>query len=153
MQEEYYNVPLQEFWEITQNAIRKGFGVVWNGDNIEPTFRAEQGVAFLPDTIKISPENRQRYIKNGTTQIEHVMHIVGIAKEISEKNLPRIKRNKKKITPTLTKTWFYIKNSWGEISKFHGFLYMSEDFFKMKTISIMLHKEALPTELRKKLKI
>lgn len=152
MQEGYYNVPLQEFWELTQNAIRKGFGVVWNGDNVEPTFSAEQGLAFLPDTIKISPENRQRYIKNGSTQIEHVMHIVGIAKEKNEKNPPRTKRSKK-ITQIPTKTWFYIKNSWGEISKFHGFLYMSEDFFKMKTISIMLHKEALPTELRKKLKI
>lgn len=144
----YYNVPLDEFVAITNEALRKGFTVVWNGDSVEPTFQAEKGFAFLPAEMKINQESRQADIDNKNTQIEHVMHIVGIARE---KNNDAKKGKKKK--KDLGKTWYYIKNSWGEISPFKGFLYMSEEYFKMKTIAIMVHKEALPSQIRKKLKI
>ena len=146
--ESYYNVPLEEFVQITNEALRKGFTVVWNGDSVEPTFQAERGLAFLPAETKVNQENRQAEIDKKDTQIEHVMHIVGIAREKSI-----AAKKDKKAKKDSGKSWYYIKNSWGEISPFKGFLYMSEEYFKMKTISIMLHKEALSSQIRKKLKI
>jgi bleomycin hydrolase len=147
--DKYFNVPLEDFVLITNEALRKGFTVVWNGDSVEPTFQAERGLAYLPPETKVSQESRQIEIDNKNTQIEHVMHIVGIAREKSNTITKKDKKSKK----DLGKIWYYVKNSWGEISPFRGFLYMSEDYFKMKTIAIMLHKEAIPAEIRKKLKM
>ena len=49
-------------------------------------------------------------------------------------------------------TKYYItKNSWGEISDYKGYLYLSEAYVKMKTVSIMLHKDGLPDASAKKL--
>ncbi|MDX1903582.1 MAG: C1 family peptidase [Thermonemataceae bacterium] len=144
----YYNVPLQDFSEICLYALQKGYSVLWDGDSVEPTFQAENGLAFLPDSVQVNEQNRQIYIDNKSTQIEHIMHIVGVAKEKEKES-----GKKRKMKTKNAKHWFYVKNSWGEISSFKGFIYMSEDYFKMKTIAIALHKDALPTDIRKKLKI
>jgi bleomycin hydrolase len=44
------------------------------------------------------------------------------------------------------------KNSWGtERNPFGGYLNMSESFVRAKTIYIMVHKDAVPADLRQKL--
>ena len=52
-------------------------------------------------------------------------------------------------------TIYYItKNSWGtERNKFGGYLNMSESYVRAKSISIMIHKDAVPKDIRKKLGI
>jgi bleomycin hydrolase len=64
------------------------------------------------------------------------MHVTGIAKDQAG-------------------TKYYItKNSWGtERNSQGGYLNMSESFVRAKTIYIMLHKNALPKELKSKLKL
>jgi bleomycin hydrolase len=46
-----------------------------------------------------------------------------------------------------------VKNSWGTANYPEGYLYVSENYFKLKTINIYLHKEALPEGLKKKLNL
>ena len=46
-----------------------------------------------------------------------------------------------------------VKNSWGEAGKYKGIWYASEAFAAYKTMSIMIHKDALPKDIAKKLKI
>ena len=41
------------------------------------------------------------------------------------------------------KTYFITKNSWGSKNACGGFIYLSEDFVKYKTVSILLHKDLL----------
>lgn len=52
------------------------------------------------------------------------------------------------------KKWYYLKNSWGTwLSRYKGFLFMEENYFRMKTVIIFVNKRALPASLRKKLHI
>ena len=47
--------------------------------------------------------------------------------------------------------YFIIKNSWGEVSDYKGFLYMSEAYVRAKTVAVLMHKDAIPAPTSKKL--
>jgi bleomycin hydrolase len=142
----FYNIPLDEMTSIIDYALLAGYSIAWDGDVSEKGFSAKNGIAVLPEDIgredlftmpgseiSVSQENRQSNFENYSTTDDHLMHIVGIALDQ--------KGNKYYIT----------KNSWGEISNYKGFLYISESYIKMKTVSIMLHKDGLPENSSKKL--
>jgi aminopeptidase C len=44
-----------------------------------------------------------------------------------------------------------VKNSWGETGKYKGIWYASETFVKYKTMNIVVNKNAIPKQIRKKL--
>jgi bleomycin hydrolase len=45
-----------------------------------------------------------------------------------------------------------VKNSWGTSNMPKGYLYVSESYFKYKTINIYLHKDGVPKSVQTKLK-
>ena len=48
--------------------------------------------------------------------------------------------------------YYYVKNSWGTTGNdYKGFFYASKPFVAYKTIDILVHKDAIPKEIRKKL--
>ena len=52
--------------------------------------------------------------------------------------------------------YFIVKNSWGDdrwLEEFKGHILVSEAYFRMNTIYILLHKDALPRELKQKLNL
>ena len=50
--------------------------------------------------------------------------------------------------------FYYTKNSWGtKDKKYGGYWYMSEPFVKLRTIAIMVNKDAVPKDIREKLGI
>ena len=77
----------------------------------------------------------QKAFDNLSTTDDHGMHIIGSAKDQTG-------------TP-----YYIVKNSWGTESKRKGIWYASETFVKHKTIDIMVHKDAIPKEILKKLGI
>jgi len=142
----FHNVPLAELVQIVDHAIDQGYTIAWDGDVSEKGFSAKEGIAVLPtdsarEDLFSSPDkemlvdqsNRQENFESFSTTDDHLMHIVGTAKD--QKG---------------TK-YYIIKNSWGEISPFKGFLYMSEAYFKMKTVGILINKNALPKSINNKL--
>ncbi len=142
----YYNVPLDELLTTINNAIDNGYSIAWDGDVSEKSFSAKEGIAILPtddsrkdlfaapgSEIKVNQENRQLAFESFETTDDHLMHIVGTAKDQ--------KGNK----------YYIIKNSWGEISPYKGYLYMSEAYLKMKTVGIMINKDAIPKTTSNKL--
>jgi len=154
---QYYNVPLKDFEKVVDYALKNGYTVVWDGDVSDRNFNTrDKGYAIVPekDWEDMTKEERKREIKepvkekkvtkemredtydNYTTTDDHLMHIVGLAHD----------QNGTK--------YYYIKNSGGSVDrKFNGYMYMSEAYFRLRTIAIMVHKDAVPRSLAKKLKI
>jgi bleomycin hydrolase len=63
------------------------------------------------------------------------MHITGIIKDQ--------KGNK----------YYKVKNSWGSSLANGGYVYISEAFMRLKSISIMIHKDIVPKGLKTKLEM
>ena len=162
-----YNVGLEDLVSLTENALKNGYTVAWGADVSEKGFSFKNGLAIVPknassiamsgkdnkgfndagadrsgnqflmpgEELKITPEVRQLAYDNKTTTDDHGMHIVGLFKD----------QNGTK--------YFLVKNSWGTNNYPKGFLYVSENYFRYKTINVFLHKEALSGELKTKLNL
>jgi bleomycin hydrolase len=82
--------------------------------------------------IKVTPALRQEGYDNKTTTDDHGMHITGLYKDQKGTR------------------YFLVKNSWGTSNYPAGYLYVSENYFNLKTINIYLHKDGIPKEIRAK---
>ena len=156
-----WNVPLDEFMAIIDNAVKEGYTVAWGGDVSEEGF-TRNGLGILIDNtaapttgsdqerwvgkadakpeakpavkeMEVTQELRQQMFDEKTSTDDHGMHLYGIAKD----------QNGNK--------FYLIKNSWGETGEYKGVWYMSENFAKAKTLNIVVNKKAVPKEILKKL--
>ncbi len=129
-----YNIPLEDFATLVDTALAKGWSVGWEGDVTNHFFNSISGYAASSQFSNNIEDIRVQNYKNETTERDHMMHITGTGKD---------ETNRK---------WYYLKNSWGTwLSHFKGFLYMDENYFRMNTVILMLHKEALPASLKEKM--
>jgi len=168
MFDEIYNVKLDEMMEVIDYSINNGYTVAWGSDVSEKGFSWKNGVAIIPDEeltdlsgtekerwealtkkekeealykfdkpVKektITQEMRQIEFDDYQTTDDHGMLITGIAKD----------QNGNK--------FYKVKNSWGtEGHIYEGYFYASEAFVRLKTIDIMVNKDAVPKQIRKKL--
>ena len=130
----YYNVPIDELINIMEFAINNGYSIDWDGDVSEPGFNQKEGFAVLPDeSVTVNQDDRQLDFETWLATDDHLMHITGIAKD---------KDGNK---------YFLTKNSWGKTGKYDGFLYLSEKYIRLKTICILINKNAVPTDVASKL--
>lgn len=132
----YYNLPIDELMEVMNHAINNGYTVAWDGDTSEKTFTHKKGKADVTKKQmgEVDQELRQSTFYDRTTTDDHLMHLVGLSKDSAGKNC------------------FYTKNSWGaESNEYGGYLHMTEDYIRLKTIGIMVHKDAIPSEIKSKL--
>jgi aminopeptidase C len=51
------------------------------------------------------------------------------------------------------KNYYMVKNSWGTETKYQGIWYASKAFVKYKTINILVHKDAIPKSIAKKINL
>ena len=166
-----WNLPLDELMAVIDGALAGGYTVAWDGDVSEKGFNFGKAVAINPDVknvgryeaadtakfakmsekerleevykfekpypeIIVTPEVRQEGFETFATTDDHLMHLTGMVKD----------QNGNK--------YYVTKNSWGtERNDNGGYLNMSDSFVRAKTIYVMMHKDALPRELRKKLNI
>ncbi len=131
----YMNVPLNDFMTITDAALQNGYSVCWDGDVEETGFRYDLNVATLTDNIPDFVTERQRTFEDKSSSLDHMMHIVGSG----------IDKNEQK--------WYLVKNSWGINNSAGGYIYMSEAYFKIKTMAIIVDKNAIPAGIRKQLQL
>jgi bleomycin hydrolase len=125
---QYLNLPLEEFGNMVDYAILHNYSVCWDGD----TYEYGDGFAVLNDTInKITQKMRQTAFDNHTTEDVHNMHIIGIAENNKGKR-------------------FYIVKNSSDQRNCGGYLYMSREYLLLKTISVLVNKNAIPKEIKNK---
>jgi aminopeptidase C len=166
--DQMYNVPMDEMMRIIDNAIEMGYTLAWGADVSETGF-TRKGIGVVPDEDNgadltgsdmakwvgmskdekknklterplpektITQEMRQQAYDNWETTDDHGMQIFGTAHD----------QNGKK--------YYMVKNSWGTLrSDYKGIWYISEAFMQYKTNDILVHKDAIPNDIRKKLGI
>ena len=167
MWETVYNVTLDEMITIMTESLKSGYTIGWATDVSEKGFSHKNGIAIIPETeiaemagsererwetlsneerekrlysfeepLKektITKEIRQEAFDNHLTTDDHGMHITGLAKDQNGT------------------IYFKVKNSWNTNNVYDGYLYASETFVRYKTMSIMVHKNAVPKNIRTKL--
>ena len=158
-----YNLPIEELMEVMYNAVENGYTIAWGADVSEKGF-TRSGIATVPDfenkvtagsdqerwvgkseTGKeesapaeekvITQEMRQLAYDNKETTDDHGMHIYGLAKD--QNGNP----------------YFIVKNSWGKAGDYEGIWYASDAYVRYKTLNIVVHQDALPKSIKKKLGI
>ncbi len=160
-----YNLPLDEFMAVMDNALNNGFSFAWGADVSEIGF-SRDGVAVCPDAdkgadltgsdmarwtgmsaedkrreltsrplpeITVTQDMRQEAYDNWETTDDHGMLVYGIAKDQNGKE------------------YYMVQNSWGKSGKYNGIWYASKAFVAYKTMNILIHKDAIPKKIAKKL--
>jgi bleomycin hydrolase len=122
---EYLNVNLAMMIKAIDSALARGHSVEWDGDVSEKTFDVKTGMATYLEKEKITEEKRQDEFDSYKTTDDHLMHIVGKAKD-KDGNV-----------------FYVVKNSWGRKSGANGYMFFSENYMSMKTVSIYIPKHVL----------
>ena len=146
----YYNIPLKDMIQMVKTAINKGYTVMWDADISNSGFMNNNGLGLFVQredqerNVIASADDkeldwnsslRQQYYENLTTEDDHLMHITGIEKSKGGKE------------------FFIVKNSWGQSGPYRGYVNISEAYFAMNTISLVVPKQAIDPALLLKLGI
>jgi len=146
----YYNLTLDEMILLAKTAIKNGYSFLWDTDASNNGFLQDKGLALLLNDAKKYNEDsinedmkeedwnenkRLQLYENLTTQDDHLMHVFGIEQSKGGK------------------TFFLVKNSWGNIGPYKGDINASEAYFAINTVSLVIPKAAFSKELLAKLKI
>ena len=166
--DQMYNVPMEEMMAIIDNALAKGYTLAWGADVSEICF-TRKGLGVVPEEEKavdltgsdaarwlglsatdkreeltkkplpekvITQEMRQAAYDSWENTDDHGMQIFGTAKDQNGKR------------------YYMVKNSWGtKRSEYKGIWYVSEAYMQYKTNDVLVHKNAIPKDIRKKLGI
>ena len=162
---ESWNLPLDEFMAIIDNAIDKGYTVAWGADVSEQGFTRD-GIAVVPGVSKGAELTGSDMAKwTGMTAADK-------RKELTSRPLPETN-----ITQELRQTgfdnwettddhgvliyglakdqngkpYYIVKNSWGKAGKYNGIWYASKAYVQYKTINYLVNKNAIPKEIAKKM--
>ncbi len=160
---DYYNVPIDDLEKIVDESINQGYSVGWDADVSDRGFspkdkeslkvydRPDYAIVPLKDwedltkaeskqkftkpvkEKEITQEMRQKSFDNFTSTDDHLMHIVGTAED-------------------QTGSKFYlVKNSWGTDRRYKGYDYVSQSYFRLHTICIIIDKKALHSGIKMKM--
>jgi bleomycin hydrolase len=154
MWQQFHNVPVDDLKQIIDNALTNGYGVAWAADVSEKGFSWKNGLAITPADPNWETTDKEKVFTDPVAQLtitdslrraafddyettdDHGMHLTGILKD-QNGNI-----------------YYKVKNSWGTTSNdCGGFLYASQQYVLYKTTNILVHKDAIPKEIAKKMGI
>ncbi|MCD6234708.1 MAG: peptidase C1 [Candidatus Marinimicrobia bacterium] len=125
----YYNIPLEQWMEVIETAVKQGYTVAIGGDVSEPSFIKEKDIAVtapvdIPER-NIDQASREYRIYNGCTTDDHGVHIVGFTRYGG-------------------RDWYLVKDSGstGRAGNHFGYMFYREDYIRLKMLSITLHRDA-----------
>lgn len=143
----FFNVELDALEQAIHQALENGFTVAWDADVSNKGFSFRDGWAIMPETAAtkedwqtldamptepaVDQAMRQAAFDSQENTDDHLMHIVGRAKDAQGRS------------------YFIIKNSWGQGNEYGGKQFVSMPYFRHHTIGVMLHEDALGKDLKK----
>lgn len=165
---EYYNVPMEEMKEAVDNALEKGYSVVWAADVSEGGFKWRNGYAVLPkakDKKDMTDSELARWVQlsdkdrdNEKFEIKGPVEEETVTQESRQEGFDRKKTTDDhgmvivgKAVDQKGNKYYKVKNSWNTNQLYNGYFYVSEPYFLAKTIDIYLNKEAVPAKTLKAL--
>ncbi len=127
----FFNVPLDLFYEALRDGLKNGYSAAFDADTDEPGRMGTEDVAFIPDfdipSAFISQEAREFRVQNGSTTDVHLMHLTGYRQLENE-------------------DWFLVKDSWRSAwqGDSDGYYFFHGDYLKLKALAYLIHQDAVP---------
>ena len=163
-----WNVTMEELERIIDNALEKGYTVLWGGDVSEDGFTRD-GLAMLVDIEKVQSNegsDMAKWLKLSSGEKKEKLQKLGV--NVPELTPSQEKRQEEydnwqltddhgmhiygKATDQNGRQYYKVKNSWGKHGDYDGIWYMSKNFIIAKVMDIMVNKHAVPKEILNKLK-
>ena len=164
----YYNIPIDQLVEVTENAINNGYSVAWAADVSEKGFNWGKGYANLPKakteadlegtelarwvTLSAADREKETYKQRGPVAEQDV------TQESRQELFDRQETTDDHgmVIVGIAKDqegnkWFKVKNSWTDKQIYGGYFYVSIPYFKAKTLDIYVNREAVPASILKEL--
>ena len=126
----YYNVPLDVWYTSLREAVRKGYSLTIGGDVSEPGVNGFVDAEVVADydipQKFINQDSREFRIYDGTTGDDHGVHVVGYTKIAG-------------------RDWYLTKDSSSRarFGKHEGYMFIRDDFIRLKILTYTVHKAAL----------
>jgi len=133
---DYYNVPLDEWYEAVKTTIKNGYSISIGGDVSEVGKIGGADIAIIPEfdipVAYINQDARELRFDNETSEDDHLIHLIGYQHFDGY-------------------DWFLVKDSGYSATKgtFKGYYFFREDFVKLKMLTFMVHKDAVKELLKK----
>lgn len=120
----FLNLPIDSLMARLDRSLRQGHPVCWEGDVSEKGFSQQRGTAHLQDDRHAASDaERLRSMLSGKTTDDHCMAIVGMAHDQHGRK------------------YYLMKNSWGTTGRYRGFIYVSENYLRLKTVALAIRQE------------
>lgn len=166
---QYWNVPMDELKAIVDNAIEKGYTVIWAADVSEGGFKWKDGVALMPkgkdegdmnDTelsrwVKLSDKERENNKYDFKGPVEEITVTQEMRQEMFDNQETTDDHGMEIVGIAKDQNgnrYYKVKNSWDTNQIYDGFFYVSEPYFLAKTVDILVNRKAIPDVIAKKLK-
>ncbi len=152
-----YNLPIDEFMEVMEQAIMNGYTFAWGADVSEKGFGYRDALAILPEdesTIQKKGRDNKHFSDAGAAKISNAFstpvkerNVTQDERQIAFDNQETTDDHGMHITGLVedqkgTK-YFIVKNSWGKSNECDGYFFASFPYVKYKTMNILVHKDAL----------
>ncbi|MBP3426535.1 MAG: aminopeptidase [Rikenellaceae bacterium] len=165
-----YNLPIDEFMAVIDNALNNGYSIAWGADVSDPGFAWRKGFAVVPDADTESMEGTELSRWVALTPAEKQRELYKLDKPGKEKTITQEMRQVSfdnyettddhgmhivgLATDQNGTEYYKVKNSWGTGDHIYGgYFYASKPYVALRTLNYVVNKNALPKDIKKKLGI